>query len=183
MNDTSFQNPTGLDDTDSNVTSAYDIALMSRELIRHEKIKEYSTIWMDSLRGGKTALVNTNKLVRFYEGATGLKTGTTNKAGSCLSATATRGGLSLVAVVMGSTTSDDRFASAKKLLNYGFANWAVAVPENIAEQIEEIKVIGGVSPSVGAMCDPPESKRRSKRVRPSEKSRSAWMERPSRNTL
>lgn len=157
MNDSSFQNPTGLDDTDANITSAYDIALMSRELIRHEKIKEYSTIWMDSLRGGKTALVNTNKLVRFYEGATGLKTGTTNKAGSCLSATATRGGLSLVAVVMGSTTSDDRFASAKKLLNYGFANWAVAVPENIAEQIEDIKVIGGVSPSVGAMCDPPES--------------------------
>lgn len=129
MNDTNFENCTGLDDTAENhVTSAYDIAIMSRELLKYEKILTYTTIWMDSLRGGKTELVNTNKLIRFYDGATGLKTGTTSKAGCCVSATAKRDGLHLIAVVLGSANSDDRFGGARAMLNWGFANYAVTTP-------------------------------------------------------
>ena len=125
MKNTHFVNPNGLD-AEGHVSSARDIAIMSCELLKHPDITKYSTVWMDSLRGGATQLVNTNKLVRFYEGATGLKTGTTDGAGSCLSASATRGGLSLVAVVMGCETSNDRFASARTLLDYGFANYEMA---------------------------------------------------------
>lgn len=149
MNDTNFENCTGLDDTATNhLTSAYDIALMSRALIGHELIKKYSTIWMDSLRGGKTELVNTNKLVRFYNGCTGLKTGTTSKAGSCLAATATRENTSLVAVVMGSETSNDRFDSAKAMLNWGFANYELFKPELDLSLITDVKVIGGESDAI-----------------------------------
>ena len=121
MTGTHFVNCTGLD-APGHLTTARDIATMSRILIQHPMIREYSSIWMDSLRGGETQLVNTNKLVRFYDGATGLKTGTTDGAGSCLAATATRNGLSLVAVSLGSATSDERFQSARNILEYGCAN-------------------------------------------------------------
>lgn len=149
MNDTNFENCTGLDDTAENhVTSAYDIAIMSRELLKYEKILTYTTIWMDTLRGGKTELVNTNKLIRFYDGATGLKTGTTSKAGCCVSATAKRDGLHLIAVVLGSANSDDRFGGAKAMLNWGFANYAVATPQIDKSQIANVTVLGGVKSTV-----------------------------------
>ncbi|MEE0840833.1 MAG: D-alanyl-D-alanine carboxypeptidase family protein [Acutalibacteraceae bacterium] len=122
MNNTNFENCTGLD-SPNHYSSAFDVALMSKELLKHEKITEYTTIWMDTLRNGESELVNTNKLVRFYEGCTGLKTGTTADAGYCLSASAKRDGLSLIAVVMSGETSKDRFAGAQKLLNYGFAHY------------------------------------------------------------
>ncbi len=145
MNDTHFDNCTGLDDaTDTHLTSAFDVALMSVELLRHELIQKYSTVWMDSLRGGATELVNTNKLIRFYEGATGLKTGTTAKAGCCVSASAMRGGTHLVAVIMGSPTSDDRFNGAKALLNWGFANYETVTPAVDLSMITRVNVIGGV---------------------------------------
>jgi len=143
MTNTHFVNCTGLD-APGHLTTARDIAVMSRLLVEHEMIREYSTIWMDSLRGGETQLVNTNKLVRFYEGATGLKTGTTDGAGSCLSATATRNDLSLVAVSLGSATSDERFKSARSLLDYGFANYAMAVPPAIDDQLAPVSVNGGM---------------------------------------
>lgn len=123
MKDTTFKNCNGLDE-DGHLTSAYDVALMSRALISHEKIFDYTQIWMDSVRGGKTQLVNTNKLLKTYDGITGLKTGTTGKAGSCMTATAERGGMSLIAVVLGCTTTQERFDSAAQLLDYGFANWS-----------------------------------------------------------
>lgn len=154
MENTHFVNCTGLD-AEGHLTTARDIALMSRELIRHPLISEYSTIWMDSLRGGETELVNTNRLVRFYEGATGLKTGTTSGAGSCLSATATRGGLSLVAVVMGCPTSDERFASARGLLDFGFANYISVTPPPIDDQLTPVKILRGVTDTVQPVCDPP----------------------------
>lgn len=122
MTGTNFVNATGLD-AEGHVTTAHDVAVMSCELIKHDLIKKYSTVWMDTLRDGKSELVNTNKLVRFYEGTTGLKTGTTSTAGYCLSATAERNGMELVAVIMGGETSGDRFNGAKKLLDFGFANY------------------------------------------------------------
>ena len=125
MNDTHFVNCTGLP-ADGHVTSAYDIALMSRELIwRHPDIRRFTTIWMDSLRGGASMLVNTNKLVRFYPGATGLKTGSTDSAKYCISATAEKDGMELIAVILGGSTSDKRFSDAKALLNYGFAAYSL----------------------------------------------------------
>lgn len=149
MKDTHFDNCTGLDDTtDTHLTSAYDIALMSRELVKHEIILNYTTIWMDSLRGGDTELVNTNKLVRFYQGATGLKTGTTSKAGCCLAATALRDGTHLVAVVMGSSNSDDRFNGAKAMLNWGFANYETITPEIDKSLITKVNVIKGVEEKI-----------------------------------
>ncbi len=144
MRNTNFVNCTGLDDdTENHLTTAYDIALMSRELMKHELITEYTTIWMDSLRDGKTELVNTNKLIRFYNGATGLKTGTTNKAGCCISATATRDGTSLIAVVMGSDNSTDRFESAKAMLNWGFANYTTVTPQIDKSLITDVNVLMG----------------------------------------
>lgn len=124
MNNTNFINCTGLD-AEGHYSTAHDVAIMSCELIKHELIKQYTTVWMDSLRDGESELVNTNKLVRFYEGTTGLKTGTTSTAGYCLSASAVRDGTEFVAVIMGSETTNDRFESAKKLLNYGFANFSL----------------------------------------------------------
>lgn len=125
MNDTNFVNCTGLP-AEGHLTSAYDIALMSRELIlHHPDIRQFTTIWMDSLRGGESELVNTNKLIRFYDGATGLKTGSTSTAGYCLSATAERDGMELIAVVLDGKTSDERFTDAKTLLNHGFAAYAL----------------------------------------------------------
>ena len=133
MNDTNFVNCTGLDDDDAareHKTSAYDIALMSRQLLKnHPDIKKYTTIWMDTVRDGTFGLSNTNKLVRFYSGATGLKTGFTSGAGYCLSASAQRDGMELIAVVMGCETSAKRFAACKSLLDYGFANYALAQAE------------------------------------------------------
>lgn len=145
MNDTHFDNCTGLDDdTDTHLTSAYDVALMSRELIKHSAVKDFSTVWMDELRNGKTQLVNTNKLIRIYKGATGLKTGTTSKAGCCISATAERDGLELIAVILGAPSGKERFASAKELLDYGFSKYEIykAVPSLTGE--EKIPVIHGV---------------------------------------
>ena len=133
MEDTHFVNCTGLDDEQSaaaHKTSAADIATMSRELLtKHPDIKNYTTIWMDTIRGGTFGLSNTNKLVRFYAGATGLKTGFTTAAGYCLSASACREGMELIAVVMGSESSQARFAACKSLLDYGFANYALVAPE------------------------------------------------------
>ena len=126
MQDTHFVNPTGLP-AQGHVTSAYDIALMSRALIlRHPDIRRFTTIWMDTIRGGEFGLSNTNKLIRFYEGATGLKTGSTGSAGYCISATAERDGMELIAVVLGDETSQQRFEDAKTLLNYGFSAYALA---------------------------------------------------------
>jgi len=156
MENTHFLNCTGLDEA-GHLTTARDIALMSRVLIQHPLISEYSTIWMDSLRGGETELVNTNRLVRFYNGATGLKTGTTSGAGSCLSATATRDNLSLVAVVMGCGTSDERFSSARGLLDYGFANYMSMTPPPVDSQLAPIRVIHGTRDSVMPVYDTPGS--------------------------
>ena len=124
MKDTNFVNCNGLD-AENHYTSAYDIAIMSRELLKHEMIEKYTTIWLDSLRDGKFQLSNTNKLIRFYKGANGLKTGSTSDAGCCISATAKRDGMQLIAVVMGANNSKDRFNAASELLNYGFSNYAV----------------------------------------------------------
>ncbi len=132
MTDTNFVNCTGLDDAPEakdHLTTAYDIALMSRALLSHDAIRNYTTIWMDTVRDGKFGLSNTNKLVRFYEGTTGLKTGFTGDAGYCLSASAMRDGMELIAVVMHCDSSAGRFASAKALLDYGFATYALVEPE------------------------------------------------------
>ena len=135
MINTNFVNCTGLD-AEGHLTSAHDVAIMSCELIKHDLIKDYSTVWMDTLRNGESELVNTNKLVRFYEGTTGLKTGTTSTAGYCLSATAQRNGMELAAVVMGGDTSNDRFNGAKKLLDYGFVNYTFSkVDANLDKDI------------------------------------------------
>ena len=147
MADTIFKNCNGLDE-DGHVTSAYDVALMSRELMKYDKIYEYTTVWIDYLRGGATQLVNTNKLIRTYNGITGLKTGTTSKAGSCISATATRDGLSLISVILGAGNTDDRFRDATTLLDYGYANWSMVTPE--VPEIPEATVSGGMRGMVKA---------------------------------
>ena len=147
MNNTNFVNATGLD-AENHYTSAHDVAIMSAELIKHSLIKNYSTVWMDSLRDGKSELVNTNKLVRFYEGTTGLKTGTTSIAKYCLSASAQRNGMELVAVVLAGETSNDRFGGAKKMLDYGFANYNY---EKLNANLEDglcVKVEDGVKDQV-----------------------------------
>lgn len=156
MANTHFDNCTGLDDTTTtHLTTAYDIALMSVELLKHDLIRKYTTVWMDSLRDGATQLVNTNKLVRFYDGATGLKTGTTAKAGCCVAASAERGGTHLVAVVMGSPTSDDRFGAAKALLNWGFANYETASPVPDSSLLADVTVIGGYKDSFTPTVESP----------------------------
>ena len=149
MDDTSFVNCSGLDDTDTNYTSAHDVAVMSREVMKYKEIiTRYTTVWMDTLRDGKTELVNTNKLVRFYPGTTGLKTGTTSKAGCCLSATAEREGLHLVAVVMGSDNSTDRFETAKAMLDWGFSNYESVTPQIDKSLITQVLVAKGEKDSV-----------------------------------
>ena len=132
MTDTHFVNCTGLDDAPEakeHLTSAHDIAIMSRELLKHDDIRKYTTIWMDTVRNGEFGLTNTNKLVRFYDGTTGLKTGFTSSAGYCLAASALRDGMELIAVVMHCATSPDRFESAKALLSHGFATYGLYRPE------------------------------------------------------
>lgn len=153
MVNTNFSNCSGLD-TENHYTSARDIALMSQALMKHHQIYDYTTVWMDTLRNGATQLVNTNKLVRFYDGATGLKTGTTDDAGCCLSATATRDGLNLIAVVLGCPSSNDRFSAAKALLNYGFANYCrVSVPIELGDK-ETMPVENGTELEVGLKVAP-----------------------------
>ena len=140
MNDTTFKNSHGIDE-DGHLTSAYDIAIMSRELsYKHPKIHEYTKIWMDTLRDGKSELVNTNKLIRFYSGATGLKTGSTSLALFNLTATATRNDMKLIAVVMKGPTSQQRFDDAKALLDYGFANYASANVSRKGEAVQSIEI-------------------------------------------
>lgn len=145
MQNTHFENCTGLDENEQNhYSSAYDIALMSRALMQYDLIQKYSTIWMDSLREGKTELVNTNRLVRFYQGCIGLKTGTTTKAGYCVSAVAKRENTLLCAVILGAENSDARFQSAAKLLDYGFANFESITPQVDLSQAKAVRVKGGL---------------------------------------
>ena len=154
MADTHFDNCSGLDDeTETHKTSAYDIALMSRALLGHELIRQYATVWMDELRGGATQLVNTNKLIRSYPGATGLKTGTTGKAGCCVAASAERDGMELVAVVLGADNSKERFAAARALLDWGFANYEIYTPENDASLLDEVTVRHGLQRSFTPVCE------------------------------
>ena len=152
MKDTVFKNCNGLDE-DGHVTSAYDVAVMSRELMKHKTIFNYTSIWIDYLRNGKTQLVNTNKLLKGYKGITGLKTGTTSKAGSCISATAERDSLSLIAVVLGSATGKDRFRDAAKILNHGFANYVMMKPEVKKEDMLPVNVVNGMQNSVNTGAD------------------------------
>ena len=154
MNNTTFENCSGLDDeTKNHFSTAYDIALMSRALLKHKDISKYTTVWMDTLREGKTQLVNTNKLVRFYKGTTGLKTGTTSRAGYCLSASAERNGLHLIAVVMGADSSNERFDGAKAMLDWGFANFETVTPQLDSSLISEVRVLKGVDAFVVPVAD------------------------------
>ena len=147
MTNTHFVNPTGLDDSvNDHLTTARDISLMSRELLRHEWIFSYTKIWTDTVRNGQFGLTNTNRLIRFYNGANGLKTGSTAKAKFCMSASAERNGMQLIAVIMASPTRDIRNESAKKLLDYGFANYARFHVD--ASSCEKVRVLGGALPEV-----------------------------------
>lgn len=144
LKDTNFENCTGLDDTTVNHYScAYDLAVIATEVMKYDLIKKYSTVWLDSLRNGETELNNTNKLVNIYVGITGLKTGTTSNAGFCLCATATRDGMSLVSVVLGAETSQERFDLASQLLDFGFNNYKLCPIEIDSSKITEVKVKNG----------------------------------------
>lgn len=152
MNDTCFKNCHGIDE-DGHVSSSYDIAIMSRELLtKHPSIKNYTTIWMDSIRDGKSELVNTNKLVRNYEGCTGLKTGSTSLALYNLSASATRDNLNLIAVIMNAPTTKIRFAEAKQLLDYGFTNYSSYQLSNQNDIVKNITINHGVEKNINAIC-------------------------------
>lgn len=149
LKNTNFENCTGLDDTTVNhYSSAYDLAIISSELMKHNLVQKYSTIWLDSLRDGKTELNNTNKLVSTYKGITGLKTGTTSNAGFCISATATRDNLNLVAVVLGADSSEKRFDTASQLLDTGFASYEAYSPKIDTNKIKPVKVQYGIVKSV-----------------------------------
>lgn len=153
MNDTTFKNCHGIDE-DGHLTSPYDISLMARELLtKHPSITNYTTIWMDSLRDGKSELVNTNKLIRNYQGATGLKTGSTSLALYNLAASATRDNLSLIAVIMKAPTTKIRFAEAQKLLDYGFANYSYKEFGKKGETVKELQVEKGVETTVNAVYE------------------------------
>lgn len=144
LENTNFENCTGLDDTATNHYScAYDLAVIAREVLTHELVFNYSTIWLDYLRDGETELNNTNKLVNTYTGITGLKTGTTSKAGFCVCATAKREDMNLIAVVLGAETGDKRFESAVNLLDFGFANYEIFVPTIDETQITNVKIKNG----------------------------------------
>ena len=145
MTDTVFKNCNGLDE-EGHLTSAYDVALMSRALMAHERIFDYTLIWIDYVRNGETQLVNTNKLIRTYSGIKGLKTGTTSAAGSCITACAERSGMQLIGVILGADNTNDRFSAASSLLDYGFSNWKIAVPECPALPI--LPVENGMTDSV-----------------------------------
>lgn len=152
MNNTAFKNPHGLDE-EGHYSCAKDVAAMTRELLSHEDVTEFTTVWMDTIRDGAFGLSNTNKLIRYYSGATGMKTGFTNAAGFCLSGTAMRDGLHLIAVVLGGETSNERFGTVKKMLDYGFANYAVLTPEHL--KVEDIFVPGGRDNYLSADYTPP----------------------------
>lgn len=153
MEDTEFKNCNGLDE-EGHLTSAYDVALMSRELMKHREIYDYTSIWLDNLRGGETQIVNTNKLLKTYRGITGLKTGTTDDAGCCMAASAERDGMTLLGVVLGCATGKERFADAAKLLDYGFAEFCVKpldLPEDFPGSVE---VESGMEKEVALRCNP-----------------------------
>jgi len=149
MTNTKFVNCSGLD-SEGHYSTASDIAKMSCALLKHELIKRYTTVWMDELRGGESQLVNTNKLVRFYEGATGLKTGTTSSAGFCVSASAEKQGMELCAVVLGASNNDERFGSARKLLDHGFANWGLHTVNVKKKSIPILEVKKGCQKTLSA---------------------------------
>ncbi len=152
MEHTVFKNCNGLDE-EGHLTCAYDVALMSCELMKHEKVFEYTNIWIDTLRGGETQIVNTNKLLKSYNGITGLKTGTTSQAGSCISASAKRDGMSLLAVVLGADTGTDRFKDAAVLLDFGFANFEVVKLNDSLAGTKDIKVDKGMQTQVPVLCE------------------------------
>lgn len=153
MKSTHFENVTGLDDsTQNHVTSAKDIAIMSRELLQHEVIRRYSSLWQDSIRDGAFVLTNTNRLVRYYPGCNGLKTGSTVKAGYCISASAQRDGMQLIAVIMGAQSRDTRNAAARTLLDYGFGSFAVY--KNEGGLLERASVLGGTDDEVALSSRP-----------------------------
>ena len=156
MTNTSFKNACGLDE-EGHYSSARDVSLMSRELLKHPKILEYSSIWMDTLRGGETQLTNTNKMLKSYQGITGLKTGTTSKAGVCISASAVRDGMGLLAVVLGSPSSKERFLSASTLLDYGFATYEIAAFPPLVDAPQSLRVKHGASPEVSLTYASPQT--------------------------
>ncbi len=156
MTHTQFKNACGLDE-EGHYSSARDVAVMSLALMQHPQVFDYTQIWTDTLRGGQTQLTNTNKLLRRYEGITGLKTGTTGRAGVCISATATRGGTGLIAVILGSPSSKDRFDAATALLDFGFANYERADVPPVDGLPQTLPVRGGCARSVGLVCDMPAS--------------------------
>lgn len=156
MNDTTFKNCNGLDE-EGHLTSAFDVAIMSSALIKYEKIFDYTSIWLDYLRDGKTQIVNTNKLLKTYNGITGLKTGTTDDAGCCMSATAKRDNMSLIAVVLGCDNGTSRFGDAATLLDYGFANYKVQNLNLPKEATKAVEVKGGMVDKVDLMCAEPGS--------------------------
>ena len=150
---THFINCNGLDETPEHHSTARDVATISCELLKHPKILDYTTIWMDTLRGGEFGLSNTNKLIRFYKGANGIKTGSTSVAKYCLSASAKRDGMQLVAVILAAPSSAERFASATKLLDYGFANYSVVNAASKIGELNPVPVIGGKTDLVTPMAD------------------------------
>ncbi len=150
---THFINCNGLDETEAHHSSARDVAIISKELLKHPQILEYTSIWMDTLRGGEFGLSNTNKLIRFYKGANGLKTGSTSVAKYCLSATAKRDGMQLIAVVLAAPSSAERFSSASKLLDYGFANYSVVNASEKVNKLDRLPVIGGKTDFVTPIVD------------------------------
>ena len=152
MNDTTFKNCNGLDE-EGHITSAYDVAIMSRELIKHKEIFNYCTIWMDTLRGGETQIVNTNKLLKTYNGITGLKTGTTDDAGCCISATAERNGFKPIAVVLGAASGKERFADAATLLDFAFAGYTSVKPELPKGLESSVEVSNGMEKEIPVKAD------------------------------
>ena len=153
MKQTNFVNASGIEDP-KQLSTARDIAVMSCELLKYEKVKSYTTIWMDQIRGGQTEVVNTNRLARFYEGCTGLKTSFTEMTKHCISASAAKNGISFVAVSLESDSADSSFSAARSLLDYGFANYTIAVPEFDTSQILPLKVTGGIKTETLPVCDP-----------------------------
>ena len=154
LENTNFENCTGLDDTATNHYScAYDLAVIAREVLKYDIVYNYTTIWLDYLRNGETELNNTNKLINTYNGITGLKTGTTSKAGFCVCATAKRDDMNLIAVVLGADTSDERFNTATGLLDYGFANYELFVPDIDETQITDVKIVNGTEKSIKPSYD------------------------------
>ena len=154
LNNSHFENCTGLDDEVTNHYScAYDLAVIAKEVMKHKLILKYSTVWLDSLRNGKTELNNTNKMINKYNGMTGLKTGTTSNAGFCLCATATRDGISFVSVVLGAQTSDERFALTQEILDYGFANYKLDNIKIDNSKLKTVKVKNGVDKSITPKCE------------------------------